>query len=217
MPVRTLVLDLDGTLIDSLPDLCAALNRLLRERGLEPFTPEAVKPMVGDGSHRLVERAFAARGARADEAAIATFLADYTAQATRTTRPYPEVPETLARLGEAGWRFAICTNKLEQAARQVLRALGLASFFAAIGAGDSFPYRKPDPRHLLATIAAAGGERALSVMTGDHANDVAAAKAAAIPSIFAAWGYGAPAMGEQATAIARQFADLAVIAPKLLA
>ena len=154
---RTLVFDLDGTLVDSVPDLAAALNRLMAARGLPGFALSEVVRMVGDGAGVLVERAFAARGRRPDAAALAAFLADYGAHAAVYTRAYPGVAETLRALAEAGWILAVCTNKPVAPARTLLAALELDGFFAAIGGGDSFPVRKPDPGHLLATLHAAGG------------------------------------------------------------
>jgi len=212
-----LVFDLDGTLIDSLPDLAAALNRLLIERGFAPLLPAEVAAMVGDGTRRLVERAFAARGRTAQEEDLRQFLADYTAHAAIATRPYPQVIETLSALRSAGWHFAICTNKTVAATNVVLRALNLGSWFTAIGGGDSFTAHKPNAIHLQGTIAAAGGDPKRTIMTGDHANDIAVAKGTGVPSIFAAWGYGAPSMAQGASAVARRFAELASIAPRLLA
>jgi phosphoglycolate phosphatase len=211
-----LLLDLDGTLVDSVPDLTAALNRLMRTRGLAPFTPAETAPMVGDGVAPLVERAFAARGLGPDPTAIGEFVADYDANYAVETRPFPGVAETLRGLGEAGWRFAVCTNKLERPARALLATLDLADLFAAVGGGDSFPTRKPDPAHLLATLRAAGGSASRAVMAGDHHNDVIAAHGAGLKCIFAAWGYGPPEMGRDADAVARRFADLAELAPWLL-
>ena len=129
----------------------------------------------------------------------------------------PGVAEGLRALACEGWRLAVCTNKPEAAARTLLSALGLAPYLAAVGGGDSFAVRKPDPRHLLATLAAAGGIAARAVMGGDHANDVAAARGAGLPCIFAAWGYGPPAMSAGAVAVARDFTELATIARLLLA
>lgn len=214
--LATLVLDLDGTLVDSLPDLTAALNRLMAARGLPVFAVASVAPMVGDGVTKLVERAFAARSREARRGDIEAFAADYTAHATEATQPYPGVEETLARLKQSGWQFAICTNKTVAATHAVIEALGLSRWFAALGCGDSFPFRKPDPAHLLATLQAAGGDAKRAVMVGDHANDIAAAKGADVPSIFAAWGYGAPRMAEGANAVAKRFAELATLGPKLL-
>jgi len=213
---RTLVLDLDGTLVDSVPDLAAALNRLMAERSLASFTWPEVAAMVGDGAAALIERAFAARSRRPDAAALGAFLADYGANAARETRAFPEVEPGLRELAARGWRLAVCTNKPLAPARALLAALGLDGFFAAIGAGDSFPARKPDPAHLLATIAAAGGSPERAAMAGDHRNDIIAAAGAGIPCIFAAWGYGTPEMARGAAAIAAGFAELPDLAERLV-
>jgi len=214
--IRTLLLDLDGTLVDSVPDLAAALNRLMRARGLAGLSHSETASMVGDGVAKLVERAFAARGRTPDAGAVGAFSADYLLHAAVETRPYPGVADGLRGLADEGWKLAVCTNKPERAARALLTALGLASLFAAIGGGDSFPVRKPDPAHLLATLKAAGGDPAHAVMAGDHANDVAAARGAGLPCIFAGWGYGAPAMAEGAAAVVHDFDDLAAMARKLV-
>jgi phosphoglycolate phosphatase len=211
-----LVLDLDGTLVDSLPDLAAALNRLLASRGLGPLTMPAIGRMVGDGTPTLIARGFAAHQREPDAKAVADFMADYLAHVADETRPYPEVAATLDGLQKAGWRFAVCTNKPEAAAHAVLRTLSLDHYFATIGGGDSFPTRKPDPAHLRATLERAGGSPGQAVMAGDHLNDVKAAHGAGLPCIFAAWGYGAPEMGEAAEARAARFADLPPIAEALL-
>ncbi|CAH2599428.1 Phosphoglycolate phosphatase [Rhodovastum atsumiense] len=213
---RTLVLDLDGTLVDSVPDLTAALNRLMATRDLPGFPEPEVMRMVGDGAGVLLQRAFAARGRSPDATALADFLADYGANAAVHTRAFPDVPETLQRLTDLGWRLAVCTNKPEAPARTLLGALGLARFFAAIGGGDSFPVRKPDPAHLLATLTAAGGTPAQAVMAGDHHNDVLAAKGLGMPAIFAAWGYGSAEVGQTANAVAARFSELPEIAARLL-
>jgi phosphoglycolate phosphatase len=200
---RLAVFDLDGTLVDSAPDLHAALDRLMAARGLAPFDRATVIAMIGDGAKVLVERALAARGQPFDQAALDQFLADYGAAAAVETRPFAGIPEALDRLAADGWRLAVCTNKPEAPARELLAALGLAHRFAALGGGDSFPTRKPDPAHLLATIAAAGGLRDGAVMIGDHHNDIRAARGAGIPGLFVSWGYGPPAMAEGAPIIAR--------------
>ena len=213
---RVLVLDLDGTLVDTVPDLAAALNRLMESRGLPLFDHPSTAAMVGDGVVKLVERAFAARGRTPDDTAIADFSGDYAAHAAEGSRLFPGVETTLHELVDEGWRLAVCTNKPEGAARTLLAALRLAPMLAAVGGGDSYPVRKPDPAHLLATLAAAEGEASRAVMAGDHANDVLAARGAGLPCIFAAWGYGPLAMAKGATAIARDIADMAAIARHLL-
>jgi len=213
---RTLVLDLDGTLVDSVPDLAAALNRLMAQRLLSPFSRAEVAAMVGDGVAALVDRAFAARASTPDAAALAAFLADYGANAARETRAFPGVEPGLRELTARGWRLAVCTNKPAAPACALLAALVLDGFFAAIGAGDSFSTRKPDPAHLLATIAAAGGTAERAVMAGDHRNDVIAAAGAGVPCIFAGWGYGAPEMAAGAVAVAGSFAELIALAEGLV-
>jgi phosphoglycolate phosphatase len=214
--IPTLLLDLDGTLVHTVPDLTAVLNRLMRSRDLPGFSQPETARMVGDGVAKLVERAFAARGRPPDPEAVAGFSADYGAHAAVESRPYPGVVAGLRALTDDGWRLGVCTNKPEAAARSLLAALGLDSCFGAIGGGDSFPERKPDPRHLIATLEAAGGCRERAVMGGDHANDVAAASGAGLPCIFAAWGYGPPQMAEGAVAVAQDFTEMVAIARRLL-
>lgn len=214
---RTLLLDLDGTLIDTVPDLAAALNRLMHARGLAGFTLVETAAMVGDGVAKLVERACAARGQQAQAADVAIFSADYAANTVDASRPFPGVADTLRLLNAEGWRLAVCTNKPEAPARTLLRAFGLDKLICAVGGGDSFPVRKPDPRHLLATLASAGGIPTQAVMVGDHANDVAAATGAGLPCIFAAWGYGPPAMAAGAAATAAAFTEVPALAGALLA
>lgn len=211
-----MVFDLDGTLVDSLPDLTAALDRMLAVRGLAPLTPAEVRPMVGDGTKKLVERALAARGATPDPATEADFVADYTAHVAAESRPFPGVNAALTRLQDGGWKFAVCTNKSTAATEALLGALDLAHWFAALGCGDSFAGRKPDPAHLSGTIEKAGGTRERAVMVGDHRNDIASGKALGLPTIFAAWGYGDRTMAEGASAVAERFAALATLGPKLL-
>lgn len=210
-----MVFDLDGTLVDSVPDLASAVNRLMASRGLAPFDRAAVAGFVGDGVRVLLDRAFAARGTVPDARALAEFLADYGAHAADETEPYPGVRETLDRFAAAGWRMAVCTNKPEAPARTLLDALDLSRHFAALGGGDSFPVRKPDPGHLRATILAAGGMPERAIMAGDHHNDVLSAAGLGMPSIFAAWGYGPADTGDHATATARKFSELFEIAEEI--
>jgi phosphoglycolate phosphatase len=187
-----LVFDLDGTLVDSVPDLTNSLNEVLREHGHAGTLSRAdVKPMVGDGVPTLVARAFAACGGSAAEAAAALprYVAIYEAHATRLTRPYPGVVETLALLRRRGYRSAVCTNKLQHATEMVLRELGLAGLFDAVAGGDRYPVRKPDPGHLLNLIAELGGNPERSVMIGDSENDAAVAHAAGVRLVMMSYGY----------------------------
>jgi phosphoglycolate phosphatase len=213
---RTLLLDLDGTLVDTVPDLAAALNRLMRTRGLADFTRDQVAAMIGDGVGVLVARAFAAHGQQPDATAVTDMMADYTAHLAVESRLYTNVLPVLEGLVQQGWRLAVCTNKPERAARGLLQALGLLPLMCAVGGGDSFAARKPDPRHLLDTLARAGGHPGLAVMLGDHRNDVVAARGAGVPGIFAAWGYGTIGIGDGCANIARDIAEAAAIANRLL-
>jgi len=201
--IPTVAFDLDGTLVDSAPDLHAALDRLMAARRLPGFARAEVTAMVGDGARVLIERALAARGQDYDPAALEQFLADYTAHAAVESRPFAGIAECLEGLAAAGWRLAVCTNKPVAAARELLGALGLARHFAAIGGGDSFPVRKPDPGHLRATLEAAGGDPARAAMVGDHRNDVLAAAGCGVPCVFAGWGYGTRAMAGDRPVAAR--------------
>ena len=191
---RCAVFDLDGTLVDSAPDIHAALDRLMARRHLPGFARAEVVEMIGDGVRVLLERAHAARGITLDEASFDHFMADYEANAAVLTQPFAGIPELLGALSDAGWRLAVCTNKPEAAARVLLSGLGLDRHFSALGGGDSFPMRKPDPGHLRATLMAAGAAPERAVMIGDHANDMLAARGASIPAIFAGWGYGPQSM-----------------------
>jgi phosphoglycolate phosphatase len=186
-----LVFDLDGTLIDSLPDLTNALNAVLGERGHLALSQAEVAPMVGDGMPVLVARAFAARGGTAAEAAAAVprYVALYEAGATNLTRPYPGVRETLTALRGRGYRSAVCTNKLQHAAEMVLQELGLADLFDAVAGGDRYPVKKPAPGHLLGLIDELGGARNRTAMIGDSENDAAAAHAAGVTLVMMRYGY----------------------------
>jgi phosphoglycolate phosphatase len=216
MTARLMVFDLDGTLVDSAPDIAAAVNRLLAARALPALSQSRVAAMVGDGLHKLLERAFAAVQATPDASAADEYMQDYEHNVLVETRLFPGIPAALDQLAADGWRLAVCTNKPARAAHLLLEGLGIASRMAAIGGGDSFPTRKPDPAHLAATIAAAGGDPAHAIMVGDHRNDIQAAAGCAMPAIFAAWGYGPAEMSTAAAAIAATPADLLPLASRLL-
>lgn len=186
--------DFDGTLIDSAPDLRAALNRLLAHEGLDPLALPQVAAMIGDGVAKLVERGFAAAGRPvADTAldALATrFTADYEINACVETRPFPDVRRTLEKLRGDGARLAVCTNKPERATREILVALGLDALFAAVVGGDTVPgARKPAPEPLAAALRMLGVAPADAAMVGDSTNDVATARALGIPVVAVGYGY----------------------------
>jgi phosphoglycolate phosphatase len=206
-----LVFDLDGTLVDSAPDLRAALNLLLHERGRSPLSLGQVRRMIGDGVPALVTRALTESGIDTAGAADAEarFLELYEADAVRLTRPYPGVPATLAALRRRGYRTAICTNKPQHATLTVLNGLGLDALFDGVAGGDCFAVKKPDPGHLLGLIHGLGGSAQAAAMVGDNENDAAAAHAAGMPLVLMRYGYARvdPAtLG--ADALLDHFADL---------
>jgi phosphoglycolate phosphatase len=190
---NALIFDLDGTLVDSAPDLHRCLNAVLAEQGRSPVSLGDIRPMVGDGAAKLVERGFAETGAPCDPAALPAqvdrFLFHYAAGRHALTTPFPGVAETLKSLAARGCRLGICTNKPYRPTMETLEVLGLTRFFGAVTGGDSLPARKPDPRHLLGTLALLGAPAETAVMVGDSANDVAVARAAGVPSLIVSYGY----------------------------
>lgn len=201
---RAVIFDLDGTLIHSLPDLTAAINRLLVEEGRAPLAETEVGPMVGDGAHTLVQRAFAARGGLpGPEVApyLARFLAFYEPNSAVLTRPFPQVIETLERLKAAGMLLAVCTNKPTIATREVLSALGLDGYFAVVVGGDDTPALKPSPAHIHAVLDRLAVSHEDAVMVGDSINDVLAAKGAQVPCIVVSFGYSRTPVSELGAAL----------------
>ena len=187
---RAVVFDLDGTLIDSLPDLAGALNRSLARHGHGPVPPEDVAPMVGDGAKVLLQKGYATYDLVPSDEDEAIFLADYEAHVTDLTEPFPGIPKALADLRDAGYQLAVCTNKPEVSARKVLAALELEASFDAVIGGDATPFRKPDPRHLQAVLQAIDVDPTHAIMVGDHRNDMATAAGSGVTAIFVTWGYG---------------------------
>jgi phosphoglycolate phosphatase len=187
----TIVFDLDGTLIDTAPDLIDTLNLILTREGLPALPFETARPMIGGGARRMLERALAAEGqpkAKADRL-YAGFIEHYAAHIADRSRPYPLLEQTLDRLHAAGHRLAVCTNKLEWLAKRLLEQLGLTHHFDAICGPDTFGVAKPDPKMLQQTIVRVGGDPCRSVMVGDSSTDVRTAKAAAVPVIVVSFGY----------------------------
>ena len=200
-PFRAVVFDLDGTLVDSAPDIRAALNRTLAEAGRPALGLDAVKLLIGVGARRLVARGFAETGRALDdgdlEAHYQHFLGFYEgAGAAALTRPYPGVIETLERLAAEGLRLGLCTNKPAQATADVLQRLALAPFFAAVVTPEGVAAPKPAAAHLLAVLAALDAEPGEAVMVGDNANDVAVARAAGTAVVAVRYGY--PRMAPEA-------------------
>jgi phosphoglycolate phosphatase len=193
MKGATIAFDLDGTLVDSAPDLVSSLNALLVEHGLPGLLFEDVMRMVGNGAWVLVQRGFAAVGETLDEShkpqVFGRFLDIYTARIAAQTRPYPGCLEALDALAEAGATLVVCTNKLTGLSVALLDALEMTHRFAAVIGPDSAPAAKPDPRHLLTAIAAAGGTPDRSLLVGDSGADFHAARNASVPVILVPFGY----------------------------
>ncbi len=184
------IFDLDGTLVDSAPDLRAALNRLMASERLAPFALPDVTAMIGDGARALLAKAFASRGSALNEALIPAFLADLEANSAVLTRPYPGMVAALETLAARGWQLAICTNKPIAATTALLGELDLARYFQLVLGGDSLAVKKPDPGHVEGVLKRLAVAAENSVMIGDHQNDILAARGAGVRSVFAAWGYG---------------------------
>jgi phosphoglycolate phosphatase len=193
MAAPTIVFDLDGTLVDTAPDLIDTLNLILRRHDVGPVAFDQARGMIGAGVKPLLQRALAAKGAELPPAEIdrlfEEYLAAYAARIADLSRPFPGLETALDQLAARGCRLAVCTNKLEWLSVRLLERLGLASRFAAICGQDTFPMRKPDPEMLRLTIARAGGAPAHAVMVGDSMTDVATARAARVPVVAVDFGY----------------------------
>ncbi len=214
--MAVLVLDLDGTLVDTLDDLADALTPVLAAHALAPSNAREVRPLIGDGISALLTRAFALRHAQAGPDDHAAYAASYDRTSGQRARFYPGVEAALADAERRGFTLAVCTNKPEAPARALLAHLGAAGRFAAICGGDSFPIRKPDPAHVTRTIDKAGGRPRDAVMVGDLHHDLAAARQAGIPSIWVSWGYGQLATASLADATADRWSDVPSLAGTLL-
>lgn len=212
---RLVMFDLDGTLIDSVPDLAAAVDRMLVELGRAPAGVEKVRDWAGNGARVLVRRALAggldhaAVGEAETEEALARFL-DIYADCHNLTALYPGVHELLEALSTAAVELAVVTNKPERFVAPLLEQVGLGGYFRWIIGGDTLPQQKPDPAALLQVMRLAGVEAAQSLFVGDSRNDVLAARAAAVPCIAVSYGYnhGRPIAEERPSLVVDSLAEL---------
>ena len=193
MAALTVVFDLDGTLVDTAPDLIDTLNVVFTREGLPPVEYAAARDMIGGGARKMIEAAlqFERRMVSADlvDRMLGEFIAYYSEHIADRSRLFPGVGAALDTLEARGCRFAVCTNKLEVLSKQLLDTLGLSRRFEAICGQDTFGIQKPDPEILRRTIAAAGGSMGRAVMVGDSGTDIATARAAALPVVAVDFGY----------------------------
>ncbi|HEX3486126.1 MAG TPA: phosphoglycolate phosphatase [Micropepsaceae bacterium] len=223
MPDTTLaiVFDLDGTLVDTAPDLLAALNAVLTVEGHDPVLPQDLRHLVGHGARAMFEHALLRTESPVPAPRLSAltekFLAYYRANIARGSKPFPGVPETLVRLAGQGAGLGVCTNKAQDLTELLLDELQLTHHFPAIVGGGRTPYTKPDPRHLLAVVTALKGRSDRAVLVGDSPVDVAAARAAGIPVIAMSYGYTPVPVHELgADAVLDDFAELPSVISRLV-
>lgn len=223
MPDRrpTLVLDLDGTLVDTAQDLTATLNAVLSSENRAPVTHDKAITMIGHGARAMLASAIESQNDEPEpeylDRLFERFVIHYGEHIADHSVPFPGVAAALDRFADADWRLAVCTNKFEALSRSLLEQLGLADRFAAIAGQDTFAVRKPDPGHLTATIEQAGGDPRLAIMVGDSEVDVQAARAAGVPSVAVSFGYSRiPVAALGADAVIDHFDSLFEVASDLL-
>jgi phosphoglycolate phosphatase len=192
-PSWTIVFDLDGTLVDTAPDLVNALNFVLDREGLPAVPMKSARNLIGGGARKLIERGLEADGRLAGLADITRLTGDfidhYAAHIADESRPFEGLEGALDDLTARGYRFAVCTNKLEWLSKLLLDRLGLSSRFSAICGADTFGVSKPDPVILRQTVARAGGQLASTIMVGDAGPDIGVARRAGVPIIGVEFGY----------------------------
>jgi phosphoglycolate phosphatase len=190
---RIVVFDLDGTLVDTAPDLINALNFVLDREGLPPVPLHSARTMIGAGARRLIERGLELDGRATSTQDITRLTSDfidyYAAHIADVSRPFEGLERALDDLSAGGYRFAVCTNKLEWLSKLLLDRLGLSFRFSAICGADTFGVSKPDPAILQQTVARAGGRLSSAIMVGDAGPDIGVARRAGIPVIGVEFGY----------------------------
>jgi phosphoglycolate phosphatase len=189
----TIVFDLDGTLVDTAPDLIGALNFVLDREGLPPVPLHAARNMIGAGARKLIERGFEAEGramtVKEIDRMTADFIDYYAGHIAEASRPFEGLESALDHLTASGCRLAVCTNKLEWLSKRLLDQLGLSQRFAAICGADTFGVAKPDPVILQQTVVRAGGQLSSTIMVGDAGTDIGVARRAGVPVIGVSFGY----------------------------
>ncbi|HIG23002.1 HAD hydrolase-like protein [Henriciella sp.] len=190
----TIVFDLDGTLVDTAPDLHLALNHCLSEAGFETVPFESIRHMIGQGAKAMIEKGLAFQDVSQGQAELEplwrSFLQYYEANICRRSAPFKDVIGSLDALKEMGAMLAICTNKTQHLAETLIEELGLSSRFETICGADSVPDKKPSGDHILYTVARAHGIAEKAVMIGDSQTDERAARNAELPFVYVTFGYG---------------------------
>jgi phosphoglycolate phosphatase len=214
--------DLDGTLVDTAPDLIGTLNHLLTEEGLPALPMGEARPFIGHGARRLLQRGFIAAGAHLDpereQALFDRFIPHYLGRIADESRPFPGCREALDGLRAAGATLSVCTNKPTGLSRALLDTLGMSHLFAAIVGPDAAGVAKPDARHLEHAVTAAGGRLTHALLVGDSTTDAAAARNAGAPLILVSFGYSDLPVAELAPdALIHHFDELADACARLLA
>ena len=196
----TIVFDLDGTLVDTAPDLVHALNHAIALEDAEPISIDETRSMIGAGARALIARGLSARGRNVSddrfEELHRAFLDHYGAHIADHSRPFDGIEAALDRLRDAGYRLAICTNKTERLAVSLIGSIGFDRYFRVIVGGDTFEKPKPDPMPLKGAIGRAGGDGRPAILVGDSATDLWTAQAAGIPLIGVTFGYTDVPMAE---------------------
>jgi phosphoglycolate phosphatase len=189
----TIAFDLDGTLVDSAPDLATALNKVLAQEGLPPASLADARNFVGQGARALMVRAFAVHKIHPEPKELdrltEAYISAYAEDISSRSQVYPGLVEALEALAAAGAKLCVCTNKRTDLSVVLVRDMGLSRHFSAIVGSDAVKNRKPHPDHFVAAIRAAGGDPARALMVGDSSNDVNSAKAAGAPVLVYAYGY----------------------------
>jgi phosphoglycolate phosphatase len=189
----TVIYDLDGTLIDSAKDMQVAVSRVLTDHGLPEVTEDDVRNYMGQGSKVTMGKAFAKYGKTLDDAALSAvtreFVRYYEADPVSHTSAFAGVPEVVARFARLGLKQGVCTNKFERPSRMILEHLKLMPPISDVAGADTFPVRKPDPKHVLMLVERMGGSAKRAVMIGDSIHDVEAAHGAGLPAVLVSWGY----------------------------
>ena len=206
----TVIYDLDGTLIDSAKDMQVAVSRVLADHGLPPVTEDDVRIFMGQGSKVTMDKAFTKYGKTLDDEALSAatreFVRYYEADPVGHTTAFAGVAEVVSRFGKLGLKQGVCTNKFERPSRMILEHLKLMPPITDLAGADTFPVRKPDPRHILMLVERMGRTPERAVMIGNSIHDVEAAHAAGLPAVLVSWGYTAkPASELGAEAVIERF------------